>query len=67
MPSLRWAPHVPARPRSGHHTGKMNVPETIDATPVSLAQRGNKRKVPGWGAVPMQPDEKDKRIAELEA
>jgi hypothetical protein len=47
--------------------GKMTMPETLDATPVVLAARGNKRKAPPRGAVPLLADQKDVRIRQLEA
>ena len=47
--------------------GLVDPPETLDTTAVSMMARGNKRKAPGRGAVPLRADEKDVRIAQLEA
>ena len=47
--------------------GKVEVPGWLDETRLSLAARGNKPKAPGRGAVPLKADEKDLRIARLEA
>ena len=41
--------------------------EALDATPVAIAARGNKPKAPGRGAVPLRADQKDVRLAHLEA
>ena len=61
-------------PRRCFHTiglqiflGKIEIPDWLDATPLSLAARGNKPRAPGRGAVPLKADEKDLRIARLEA
>jgi hypothetical protein len=47
--------------------GIATPPEALDATPVAIAARGNKPKAPGRGAVPLRADQKDVRIAHLEA
>lgn len=50
------------------HLGMAQLPKRLDDTPLSLAMRGgNKPKAPGRGAVPLMADEKDSRIAQLEA
>jgi hypothetical protein len=50
------------------HLGKAVLPDTLDPTLLSsVSRRGNKRKAPGFGAVPLLGDAKDLRIAELEA
>ena len=48
--------------------GKVKAPETLDTTLLSSASRpGAKRKAPPRGAVPLMVDQKDVRIAQLEA
>ena len=47
--------------------GKIEALENLDCSVVSFASRGNKRKAPARGAVPLLADQKDERIAELEA
>jgi hypothetical protein len=48
--------------------GKCEPPETEDNTLLSVAARpGNKRKAPPRGSVPLMTDQKDLRIAQLEA
>lgn len=66
-------PAFPGRRRCFHtlglaiFSGKAEPPDTVDCTLVSLATRGNKRKAPPRGSVPLLADQKDLRIAELEA
>ena len=67
-------PSFPAAKRCFHtlglqvHLEQITLPERLAETPLSLAVRGgNKPKAPGRGSVPMLADEKDARIAQLEA
>ena len=60
-------------PRRCFHTlalaiflGKADPPDDMDPTPVSLAARGNKRKAPPRGAVPLSADQKDLKIVKLQ-
>ena len=46
--------------------GKLELPEDLDDTPLALGSRGNKRKAPARGAVPIRADEKDLYIQKLE-
>jgi hypothetical protein len=50
------------------HVGKVELPPTLDRTLLTdIARKGNKRKQPSRGAVPLLNDQKDLRIAQLEA
>jgi hypothetical protein len=67
-------PAYPAKRRCFHtlalsiFLGKVTVPDTIDSTPLAeVARKGNKRKAPPRGAVPILSEEKDGYIADLEA
>ena len=67
-------PSYPAARRCFHtlglslHLGKVELPESLDPTLLAAVSRtGAKRKAPGRGAVPLMADQKDLRIAQLEA
>ena len=64
-PSLRRCFHTLGL---GLHLGKLTLPDTIDRTLLAqFSRKGAKCKAPGRGAVPILADQKDARIAQLEA